>query len=204
MIPLLAWGSSVGVGFWRWAQRNTPPSLLLPNSPPALRERLLNLGARFLQSKAPLGALAVYLDAFRVKRADPDHQIEVHAYVAQLGDDLAQAALFDGNTAEARLIGVEYLIGERLYAELPDAERPLWHPHAHEAESGLAIAPGLPRSAERAVLTRHGRTWGKAWCTWDTERHTLPLGAPTLLAPPGPGALRCALREGRDHRFGRA
>jgi hypothetical protein len=204
MIPLLAWGSSVSFGLWRWVQRNTPPSLVLPGPPPPVADRLLDLGARLLQGKAPLGALSVVLDGFRVRRGDPSTQLEVHAYVAQLSEDLAQAALFDGNTAGARLIGVEYLIGERLFHELPDGERPLWHSHAEEAEAGLTIAPGLPRAAERALLARHGRTWGKAWCTWDTERDTVPLGAPALLVPPAPGALRCALRESRDHRFGRA
>jgi hypothetical protein len=36
---------------------------------------------------------------------------------------------FDGNTRNANLTGIEYIISERLFEQLPRDERPYWHPH---------------------------------------------------------------------------
>jgi hypothetical protein len=55
--------------------------------------------------------------------------MESHHYCDQVNEDFAQCALYDGNTAEARLHG-EYIISEKLYATLPADERPYWHPRA--------------------------------------------------------------------------
>jgi len=87
----------------------------------------------------------------------------------------------------ANLIGVEYIVSERLFATLPDDEQELWHPHNYEVLSGELVAPGLPEVAERAFLARLMNSYGKTWRTWHTGRHdqgpgdALPLGEPMLM-----------------------
>jgi len=50
--------------------------------------------------------------------------------------DLHQCIVFDSNEPSARLIGVEYIITEKLFRTLDDEEKKLWHSHKYEVESG--------------------------------------------------------------------
>lgn len=141
----------------------------------------LALGAQALQQHAPPSTLDIYLVGFHPLKDDPQHQIEAHHYCRQASEDLAQCALYDGNTAAANLTGIEYIISERLFVALPAAERPYWHPHNGEILSGQLVAPGLPDAAETELMRRKLNSYGKTWHTWDTSHGTaLPLGEPAL------------------------
>ncbi|HET8756023.1 MAG TPA: DUF1264 domain-containing protein [Solirubrobacteraceae bacterium] len=95
--------------------------------------------------------------------------------------------LFDGNTKAANLIGIEYIVSERLFETLPEGEKAYWHPHNYEILSGQLTAPGLPDVAERAFLKQLMNSYGKTWHTWHTGRHDgepgdrVPLGDPKLM-----------------------
>src|SRR3954451_1766073 len=114
-------------------------------------------------------------------------QMEAHHFCRQVNQDFLQCVLFDGNTKDANLIGVEYIISERLFATLPEDEQAYWHPHNYEILSGQLIAPGLPEVAERAFLGELMNSYGKTWHTWHTGRHDgepgdrLPLGDAMLM-----------------------
>ena len=147
----------------------------------------LELGAKALQSTAPLKKFDVYVCGFHPAREDPSMQMEAHHYCRVVNDDFIQATLFDGNTADANLIGVEYIVSERLFETLPPEEQGYWHPHNYEVLSGSLIAPGLPAPAEKALMKRLLNSYGKTWHTWHTGRHdlgggdSLPLGDPMLM-----------------------
>jgi hypothetical protein len=100
-------------------------------------------------------------------------------------EDFAQCVLFDGNTSEARLMGIEYIISEKLYNTLPPDEKAYWHPHNYEVLSGTLRMPGLPDAAEKEALKTKINSYGKTWHTWMTGVHgqqadALPLGPPHL------------------------
>ncbi|MCV2488042.1 OBAP family protein [Geodermatophilus sp. YIM 151500] len=147
----------------------------------------LELGARLLQDTTPLKGFDVYVVGFHCARDEPGMQMEAHHYCRVVNDDLLQCVIFDGNTREANLIGIEYIVSERLFGTLPDDERGYWHPHNFEILSGQLIAPGLPDAAEKAFLARLVNSYGKTWHTWHTGRHdgrpgdALPLGEPALM-----------------------
>ena len=93
--------------------------------------------------------------------------------------------LFDGNTRDARLNGIEYIIAEKLFDTLPEGERALWHPHNGEILSGQLIAPALPAAAEKALMRQKMNSYGKTWHVWHTGHEgmagdKLPLGPPML------------------------
>src|SRR5690606_11889458 len=92
----------------------------------------------------------------------------------QVNDDFAQCSLFDGNTTEANLTGVEYIISERLFERLPPEERSFWHPHNGEILSGQLVAPNLPTVAEEELMRRKMNSYGKTWHTWSTRHGTQP------------------------------
>jgi hypothetical protein len=147
----------------------------------------LEQGANLLQDPTPLKGFDVYVVGLHCAKDEPDEQMEAHHYCRVVNDDLLQCVLFDGNTREANLIGVEYIVSERLFDSLPEQEKSYWHPHNYEVLSGQLVAPGLPDVAERAFLKQLLNSYGKTWHTWHTGRHDdrpghdLPLGDPKLM-----------------------
>lgn len=147
----------------------------------------LEKGADLLQNTAPLQHFDVYVCGFHPALDDPSMQMEAHHYCRVVNGDFIQAALFDGNTPDANLIGVEYIVSEALYEGLPEEEKQYWHPHNYEILGGSLIAPGLPAAAEKALMRRLMNSYGKTWHTWHTGRHdigggnSLPLGEPMLM-----------------------
>jgi len=79
----------------------------------------LETGANMVQAKAPVDQISMYLNGFHAAKDDPSMVMESNHYCNQVNEDFAQCALFDGNRKDARLHGVEYIISEKLYAQLP-------------------------------------------------------------------------------------
>jgi hypothetical protein len=165
---------------------NSPPAAgAPPGSDRTATTAALETGASVLQARAPVEQIAMYLDGFHVAKDDPAAQMEAHHYCNQVNEDFAQCVLFDGNTAEARLSGIEYIISERLYATLPREEKAYWHPHNYEILSGQLRMPGLPDAAEKKALERKINSYGKTWHVWMTGMHggggdPLPFGPARL------------------------
>jgi hypothetical protein len=149
---------------------------------------LLESGADFLQNNAPVQQFDIYMAGFHCAKHEPGMQMEAHHYCHQVNGEFLQCILFDGNTRDANLIGVEYIISERLFDSLPAEEQAHWHPHNYEIFSGELVAPGLPSSAEKAMLSFLVNSYGKTWHTWKTCEHNdpsrgdaLPIGEPQLM-----------------------
>jgi hypothetical protein len=192
-----------GLWLWRKSGANSGPAARLPGTQKDLASLVLETGSMLLQGKSPLQAMNLYLNGFHFYADDMGHQLEAHHYCAALNEDFHQCVIFDGNTRDARLIGVEYIVSERLFRTLPEEERKLWHSHDYEVKSGTLIAAGLPMAAEHELMKKIVRTYGKVWHTWDTQRHDLPMGIPALMmAFTDDGQLRPDLLEDRDRRFG--
>src|SRR5690606_24336457 len=115
-----------------------------PGQEKPTKSDLLDKGADLLQAKTPLTRFNTYLDGFHFYNGDLDAQMEAHHYVSRLNEDVHQAIIFDGNGEDAKIMGVEYIISERLFRELPEEEKKLWHSHHYEVRSGTLIAPGIP------------------------------------------------------------
>jgi hypothetical protein len=147
----------------------------------------LEAGAALLQDTTPLKDFDIYVVGLHCAKGEPEMQMEAHHFCRQVNQDLLQCVLFDGNTKDANLIGIEYIVSERLFDGLPDEEKPYWHPHNYEILSGQLSAPGLPEAAERAFMKELMNSYGKTWHTWHTGRHDgepgdrLPLGDPKLM-----------------------
>jgi hypothetical protein len=186
----------------------TDPAVEVAGRPESAKTDVLEMGATVMQPDAPTDALDIYLVGFHPMKEDPQHQFETHHFCRQVNEDFAQCALYDGNTAEANLNGIEYIISERLFETLPEGERQYWHPHNGEILSGQLVAPGLPTLADKELMQSKINSYGKTWHTWDTGHgqeggDTIPLGEPALAwsfnrfgeAAPG-------LVESRDERMG--
>jgi hypothetical protein len=198
---------------------NTPSSVPTPGRPETGKTQALEVGAKLLQDKPPIGQLNAYLDGFHFYNGKPEVQMEAHHYCGHLNQDVIQCVIYDGNLAQAKLIGVEYIISKALFTTLPSEEKHLWHSHVHEVRSGQLIAPGIPAVAEHELMEEIAGTYGKTWHTWHTGGHTgghtagqsaltgsqqaLPLGTPMLMMGfTQDGQLDEGLVAERDARFG--
>ena len=183
---------------------NTPSNVTSPGRPEGAKTSTLSAGAALLQDKPPIDALDAYLNGFHFYNGRPQAQMEAHHYCAIVNDELIQCVIYDGNTHDARLMGVEYIISASLFASLPADEQALWHSHVHEVKSGQLIAPGLPQLAEHELMERIVGTYGKTLHTWHTDQQqSLPIGLPQLMMGfTADGQIDAALVRSRDERFG--
>lgn len=184
--------------------QNSPPKTATAGAEKSTTTAALETGAAATQHKAPLSELNVYLDGFHFASGNPNEQMEAHHYCGALNDEVIQCALYDGNSEEAHLIGVEYVVSANVFRTLPPDERKLWHSHAYEVTSGQLIAPDLPIAAEHTLMDKLASTYGKTWHTWHTNRgDAVPLGIPQLMMGfTADGQLRRELAGDRDQRFG--
>lgn len=177
-LVLLACTAWTSVGTWAWAaeqERGTP------GEEKRFKSRALEAGAELLQDMEPVEALNMYLDGFHFYADDAGHQMEAHHFCSQIGEEMHQCVIYDGNETASRLIGVEYIVSERLYGQLPKEEKRLWHSHHYEVKSGQLVAPGVPEFAEHELMEKLVSTYGKTWHTWDSHKHKLPVGIPALM-----------------------
>jgi hypothetical protein len=187
---------------------DAPGAVSPPGADERIRTNVLEAGAAALQGNGPLSKLDVHLVGFHPMKAHPQQQMEAHHFCRQVNEDFAQCVLFDGDGASANLNGIEYIISERLFAQLPAGERAYWHPHNAEILSGQLVAPGIPQVVEHVLMKSKINSYGKTWHTWHSRDgvqpgDALPLG-PAMLAWSfnRDGETLPGLVESRDARMG--
>ena len=183
---------------------NTSSNVQSPGGEKTAKTNVLEAGADMLQDKTPLTRLNMYLDGFHFYNGDTHAQMEAHHYCTPINDDLTQCIIYDGNGPTAKIMGVEYIVSEKLFKTLPAEERTLWHSHVYEVKSGELIAPGIPEVAEHELMEKLVSTYGKTFHTWHTDQElTLPLGHPlVMMGFTKDGMLNPAMLADRDRRFG--
>lgn len=168
-----------------------------------LKHRALDLASGVVQPKYPLAAMSTYLNGFHMYADDMGRQVEASHFCVHLRPDLHQCVIFDRNAADARLIGIEYIVSEARFRELPPEEKRLWHSHHYEVKSGMLVAPGIPDLAEKSYFTDLVTTYGKTFHTWQYDRDDFPYGIPQLMMGlTGDGQADAGRVGDRDRRLG--
>ena len=75
----------------------------------SIKHRALDLAASVMQPKYPIEAIST----------------EAYHFCIHLQHDLHQCIIFDSNQPGARLIGIEYIVSEERFRQLPDDEKRL-------------------------------------------------------------------------------
>ncbi|MDY0885656.1 OBAP family protein [Dongia soli] len=188
----------------RAAAQNTTPSDIQPGAIPgaekSTKSEMLGIGADLLQGKSPIHAINMYLNGFHFYADDMGRQVEAHHFCAHVNEEFFQCVIYDGNTADSRLIGIEYIVSARIFNSLPAEEKPLWHSHRHETTSGELLMPGIPAPVVHTAIASLVSTYGKTWHTWQIDRDTsLPLGIPQLMMGfTADGQLKSEMIQKRD------
>jgi Protein of unknown function (DUF1264) len=129
----------------------------------------------------PLEGVHLHFCGIHVAKRDPKFQIITQHYCAGLTDEMHQCLLYDSDRENARLLGVEYIISDRMYRELSDAEKRYWHPHTYEVLAGGLIGPEMSPDDEMKFMKYILTTWGKTWHTWPDPTTSVPIGEPLLM-----------------------
>ena len=109
----------------------------------------------------------------------PEHPQVAYHYCKTLNDDVSQCVLYDGTGPDARLIGIEYLVSDAHYQNMPPEEKVYWHDHKYEVDSGLLKSLTQTGADEEKAMKAVRTLWGKVFHTWATGK-TYPTGPPRL------------------------
>jgi len=157
---------------------------------------------RKVENWAPVDAMHLYLCAFHTAKENPGFQVAAHHFCAPQGKDLHQCVVYDSKGPNAKLLGIEYIIGDDVYRTLPAEEKKYWHPHAYEIVSGQLIAPDMPKQGDD-IFPGLINTWGKTWHTWRDPSTALPMGEPILIwSANGDGQVDQKQVDKRDAQYG--
>ncbi|KAL6342480.1 hypothetical protein AAG906_011170 [Vitis piasezkii] len=154
----------------------------VPGEPTHTTTALLETATSAIQGFGPINKIHQHLCAFHFYGHDMTRQVEAHHFCAHQNEEMRQCLIYDGPEADAKLIGLEYIISENLFMTLPDMEKPLWHSHEFEVKSGVLFMPRMPALVERQDLEKVCKTYGKTIHFWQVDRgDNLPLGLPQIM-----------------------
>ncbi|CAB78894.1 hypothetical protein [Arabidopsis thaliana] len=174
---------------------------------------MLEKGTAMMQSMKPIRQMSLHVCSFACYSHDPGRQIEVHIYGHRVNQDFLQCAVYDSNSSKAHLIGIEYIVSEKLFESLSPEEQKLWHSHDYEVhdfryiiQMALLVTPRVPELVAKPELKNLAKSYGKFWCTWQIDRgDKLPLGVPSLMVSPQDvnlGRIKPELVKKRDEEHG--
>lgn len=154
----------------------------VPGDKPTMKQGLLCAGGALLGKFDPINQICNHIVGFHFYSGEIDRQVIAHHYCSRVNKDMFQCIVYDSDKADAKLIGVEYIISEDLFKNLPEDEKRYWHSHVFEVKGGLLSCPKIPYTVEKEVMKEIIRTYGKTYHFWQVDRgDKLPLGEPKLM-----------------------
>ncbi|CAI7857518.1 unnamed protein product [Closterium sp. NIES-53] len=154
----------------------------VPGGAKSVTTRVMETGASAVQQFAPIRQIGQHFCAFHYYANDMTRQVEAHHYCSHVSEDVHQCLVYDSDQPSARLIGVEFIVSEKIFLSLPEDEQRMWHSHEYEVKCGMLIMPGMPAVAELPVMSKLVNTFGKTWHFWQFDKgDALPLGVPQLM-----------------------
>ncbi len=151
---------------------------------------------------APVGGLHAHFCGIHIAKKNPKFQLIAQHYCGPLNEDTHQCLLFDSCEKNAKLLGVEYIISDKLYQGLSKEEKKYWHPHTYEVLAGGLTAPSMKADDEMKFMKALLTTWGKSWHTWPDPTTAVPIGEPLLMwAVTGDGQIDDKIVAARDKQF---
>jgi hypothetical protein len=142
-----------------------------------LVEALLSVGSAAAAEKRAEG-FTLHIDAKMHFLGAPD--MLAHHYCKGVAGGMTECLLFESDEPNARLVGVEVIIGADAHAALPDDEKAMWHYHKEEIAKVSATLPDLSAGEGAKVLKDVEETYGKVYLLWDLGNSDKPIGNPSV------------------------
>jgi len=154
----------------------------VPGQPMDIKQKILCAGTAMMGKFTPLNEICDHVVGFHFYNGDMNKQVVAHHYCSALNADFKQCVIYDSDKPDAKLIGVEYIISEKIFKTLPEKERKFWHSHVYEVKSGMLTNPDVPYAAEKIVMSDLINTYGKTVHLRQIGRgDNLPFGEPKLM-----------------------
>ncbi|KAG0050741.1 hypothetical protein BGZ83_004488 [Gryganskiella cystojenkinii] len=176
---------------------------------------VLAAGATMFQSFKPLSSVCESFCGLHMYPHDQKRQLIAYHYCTMIDEDRRQCLIYDSDEKNAKLLGVEYIISEKLFKELDEDEKKYWHSHKYEVESGALVQLAksmVPEMVAQVVelkpLQILVNTYGKTWQLWPVDMQgdcscKVPTGPPQLLVSlTEDGQVDMDLLAKRDARLG--
>jgi hypothetical protein len=88
--------------------------------------------------------------------------------------------LFESDAADARLVGIEVIVGPNVYATFSADEKMMWHYHKEEIPKVSATLPDLSTDEAAQIVKNIEDTYGKIYLIWDPGKSNGPTGQPRV------------------------
>jgi Protein of unknown function (DUF1264) len=104
-----------------------------------------------------------------IRHVFDDPSLRVHHYCKMSDKIFLVCQLYDSESQNATLIGMEYIITHEQYNSLPDREKPNWHYHKIEFAPNRADPkfPELNAHQTESEMMKAMDTYGKVIITWN-------------------------------------
>jgi hypothetical protein len=126
----------------------------------------------------PSDGWTLHIDAKLHFPGKPD--MIAHHYCKPVAGGLTECQLYDSDRADARLVGVEVIVGPDLHKKFSKAEQGMWHYHKVEIPKVSATLPDLTKEEADKVVKDIEDTYGKIYLLWDPAKQELPSGRPSV------------------------
>lgn len=116
-----------------------------------------------------------------VRHVFDDPTLRVYHYCKPNDKIMMVCQLYDSNSPNATLIGVEYMIDSKTYQTLPDREKPNWHYHKEEFSPDRANPkfPLLDEQQQKGWMAKLSESYGKVILNWN-PMDRLPIYPPQI------------------------
>ena len=116
-----------------------------------------------------------------IRHVFDDPALRVQHYCKPNDKIVLVCQLYDSDSKNATLIGLEYVITADQYKSLPNREKPNWHLHKIEFATNRAdpMFPELPLAQANALMGKLMDTYGKVVITWN-PKDKLPVFPPQV------------------------
>lgn len=129
-------------------------------------------------AEKPAQGFELHIDAKLHFPGNPD--TIAHHYCKEVAGGMTECLLFDSDKADARLVGVEVVIGPDAHAALSSDEKAMWHYHKDEIPKVSATLPDVVAEEAAKVLKGMEESYGKVYILWDPGKGDMPTGNPSV------------------------
>jgi hypothetical protein len=130
-----------------------------------------------LQITKPADGWTLHIDAKKHVPKIPD--MIVHHYCKKVSGGLVECQLYDSDKPDARLIGVEVIVGKETWNKFSNKEKSLWHYHKTEIPKVEATLPDVSAEEGAKILQGIEETYGKVFILWNPA-NIEPVGKPVV------------------------
>jgi len=129
-------------------------------------------------SMKPTEGWALHIDAKRHIPKMPD--VIVHHYCKKVSEELTECQLYDSDKPDAKLIGVEMVVGPSTYNKFSKQEKALWHYHKVEIPKVDAKLPDVSPEEAAKIVKSMEESYGKVYILWNPAKTQAPVGKPEI------------------------